>query len=128
MVDVNGYGVSEFSKEAGEMARRKVPSPTPLSSGLPAEEPPWTRTDLMIVPVSARLELPMAGMSRYDLRRMGELVQQLGALMVRLSHQHALSERSIMFEVCNAVRATQFAMGPVRRAKRKKVAEGLGDE
>ena len=128
MVDVNGFGVSEFTREAGEMARRKVPSPTPLSSGLPAEEPAWTRTDLMIVPVSARLELPMAGMSRYDLRRMGELVEQLGAMMVRLSHQHALSERSIMFEVCNAVRATQHHLGPVRRAKRKTVRDGIGDE
>lgn len=119
MVDVpDGYGTSEFTKELGEMAKRKPAAPA-SAPRLPHEEPPWTKTDLMIVSTSARLELPMAGVTRYELRRMGELVEQLGAMMVRLSHQHALPERSIMFEVCNAVRQTQYTIGPMRRAKRK---------
>lgn len=115
MVDVpGGYGVSDYSKEAGEMVKRRVPAPL-----VPNEEPPWTPLDLAIVPTSARLEIPMAGVTRAEVRRIGELVQQLGRLMVELSHRHQMTERSIMFEACDRVRATQYAIGPIRRAKRR---------
>lgn len=125
MVDVpGGYGTSEFTKEAGEMVRRKSTSPPVV----PSEEPAWTPLDLAIVPTSARLELPMAGVTRAELRRIGELVAQLGKLMVDLSHRHNMTERSIMFEAANSVRATQYAIGPMRRAKRKVVHQGLDRE
>lgn len=116
MVAIPGGYEVEHVKEAGEMVKRKAPSPAPL---VPNEDPPWSALDLAIVPTSARLELPMSGLSRYELRRIGDLVQQLGAMMVRLSHQHALPERSIMFEACNSVRRTQALIGPIRRAKRR---------
>ena len=111
---VGGYGVADYSKEAGEMVKRRVPAPL-----VPHEEPAWTPLDLAIVPTSARLELPMAGVTRAEVRRIGELVQQLGRLMVELSHRHQMTERSIMFEACDRIRATQYAIGPIRRAKRK---------
>lgn len=98
------HGVAVHEREGAEMVRK-----TEKNADV------WDNLDKLLTPAGVRLDVPIQGMSRLSMRRIGELMKGAGEQIEGLTHNASLRDADVARLAASVIQGLQAMILPERR-------------